>query len=94
MTILYSVQDVPEVEPNGLIVPSPPPRRGQVSARGKATIRDTRDGRNPPVRTGKGRYEACTVCGLGERVPLVVPNAEVEGVVVGDIPRNVGENVT
>ncbi len=41
---------------------------------------------------GEGRYETCSMYGLGELVPLVVPNAAVEGVVVGDILRNVSKD--
>ncbi len=41
---------------------------------------------------GEGRYGARSVYGVGDRVPLVTPDGEFEGVAVGNILRNVSKN--
>jgi Uma2 family endonuclease len=40
----------------------------------------------------EGRYESCRIYGAGESVPVIVPDVEFEGVVVGDMLRNVGQD--
>ena len=41
---------------------------------------------------GEGRYGTCRIYGVGESIPVVVTDAEFEGIAVGDILRNVSQN--